>query len=216
MHLVSDNVLQGASWTYARKAGTVKPDGPQLRLVSSGPHGDGLGLDDKARFSSVVTPHLDAAYSLAQWLTRNRADAEDVVQEACLRAFRAISGFAGGNAKAWVLTIIRHTAYSWLGNNRQEALVAVDDLEAVELAQADPGDPNAETPETTVIALSDTEQLRTAIAALPAPYRDTLVLRDIEGLDYREIAKVTEAPIGTVMSRLARARHRLITAIKKQ
>jgi RNA polymerase sigma-70 factor, ECF subfamily len=194
----------------------VKPEGPQLRLVSSGPKGDGLGLDDKARFSSVVMPHLDAAYSLAQWLTRNRADAEDVVQEACLRAFRAISGFAGGNAKAWVLTIIRHTAYSWLGNNRQEALVAVDDLEAVELAQADPGDPNAETPETTVIALSDTEQLRTAIAALPAPYRDTLVLRDIEGLDYREIAKVTEAPIGTVMSRLARARHRLITAIKKQ
>ena len=95
-------------------------------------------------------------------------------------------------------------------------LVAVDDLEAVELAQADPGDLNAETPETTVLALSDAEQLRAAIAALPTPYRDTLVLRDIVGLDYREIGKVTEAPIGTVMSRLARARHRLITAIKKQ
>ena len=153
---------------------------------------------------------------MAQWLTGNRADAEDVVQEASLRAFRAISGFAGGNASAWVLTIVRHTAYSWLGNNRRMPLVAVDDLEAVELAQADPGDPNAETPETTVIALSDAEQLRAAIAALPTPYRDTLVLRDIEGLDYREIAKVTEAPIGTVMSRLARARHRLITAIKTQ
>lgn len=194
----------------------MKPEGPQLRLASSGPKGDGLGLDDKARFSSVVMPHLGAAYSLAQWLTGNRADAEDVVQEACLRAFKAISGFAGGNARAWVLTIVRHTAYSWLGSNRQKPLVAVDDLEAVELAQADQGDLNAETPETTVIALSDAEQLRAAIAALPTPYRDTLVLRDIEGLDYREIAKVTEAPIGTVMSRLARARHRLITAIKTQ
>ena len=193
----------------------MKSEGPQLRLASGGPKGDGLGLDDKARFSSVVMPHLGAAYSLAQWLTGNRADAEDVVQEACLRAFKAISGFAGGNARAWILTIVRHTAYSWLGNDRQKPL-AVDDLEAVELAQADPGDPNAETPETTVIALSDAEQLRAAIAALPTPYRDTLVLRDIEGLDYREIAKVTEAPIGTVVSRLARARHRLITAIKKQ
>ena len=146
-----------------------KPEGPQLRLASSGPKGDGLGLDDKARFSSVVMPHLGAAYSLAQWLTGNRADAEDVVQEECLRAFKAISGFAGGNARAWVLTIVRHTAYSWLGSNRQKPLVAVDDLEAVELAQADPGDLNAETPETTVIALSDAEQLRAAIAALPTP-----------------------------------------------
>ena len=136
-----------------------------------------------------------------------------VVQEACLHAFKAIGGFAGGNARAWILTIVRHTAYSWL---RQKPLVALDDLEAVELTQADPGDPNAETPETTVIASSDAEQLRAAIAALPTPYRETLVLRDIEGLDYREIAKVTEAPVGTVMSRLARARHRLITAIKKQ
>ena len=79
----------------------MKPDGPQLRLASSGPQGDGLGLDDQARFSSVVMPHLGAAYSLAQWLTGNRADAEDVVQEACLRAFKAISGFAGGNARTW-------------------------------------------------------------------------------------------------------------------
>ena len=163
----------------------MKSEGPQLRLASGGPKGDGLGLDDKARFSSVVMPHLGAAYSLAQWLTGNCADAEDVVQEACLRAFKAISGFAGGNARAWILTIVRHTAYSWLGNDRQKPL-AVDDLEAVELAQADPGDPNAETPKTTVIALSDAEQLRAAIAALPTPYRDTLVLRDIEGLDYRE------------------------------
>lgn len=194
----------------------MKPEGPQLRLTSSGPKEDGFGLDDKTRFSSLVIPHLDAAYSFAEWLTNNHADAEDVVQEACLHAFKGISGFAGGNAKAWMLTIVRHTAYSWLGNNRQKPLVDLDDLEAVELAQADPGNPNAETPETTVIALSDTEQLRAAIEALPAPYRDTLVLRDIEGLDYREIAQVTEAPIGTVMSRLARARHRLITAIKKQ
>jgi len=193
----------------------VKSEGPQLRLATGGPKGDDLGLDGRARLSHVVMPHLDAAYSLAQWLTGNRADAEDVVQEACLRAFKAINGFAGGNARAWILTIVRHTAYSWLGNDRQKPL-AVDDLEAFELAQADSGDPNDETPETTVIALSDVEQLRAAIAALPMPYRDTLVLRDIEGLVYREIAKVTEAPIGTVMLRLARARHRLIGTIKKQ
>ena len=190
---------------------TAKPEGPQLRLASSGPKQDALGLDGKARFAHVVMPHLNEAYSLAQWLTGSRADAEDVVQDACLHAFRAIGGFAGGNARAWVLTIVRHTAYSWLRKNRPAALVTVDDLEAVELAQTNPGDPHAETPERAMIAKSKADDLRAAIAALPAPYRDTLVLHDIEGLDYREIAKVTDVPIGTVMSRLARARHRLMT-----
>jgi len=172
------------------------------------------GLDDNARFASLVMPHIDDAYRLAHWLTGNRADAEDVVQDASLRAFRAIRGFAGGSARAWVLSIVRNTAYSWLRKNRPAAVVTVEDLEAVELAHAKPGDPDAETPEAALIAKTDADHLRWAIAALPPPFRETLVLRDIEGLDYREIAEATEVPIGTVMSRLARARRRLIATIE--
>jgi RNA polymerase sigma factor (sigma-70 family) len=136
-----------------------------------------------------------------------------VVQDASLRAFRAIRGFAGGSARAWLLSIVRNAAYSWPRKNRPAAVVAVDDLEAVELAQANPGDPNVETPEAKLLAKIDAEQLRAAIAALPAPFRETLVVRDVEGVDYREIAQATEVPIGTVMSRLARARHRLATTL---
>src|SRR5499425_523825 len=95
--------------------------------------------DDQARFASVVLPHLADAYALARWLTGDRADAEDVVQEACLRAFRGIGGFAGVNARAWVLTIVRHAAYTWLGKNRSASLVMVDDLEAVEQKQSSAG-----------------------------------------------------------------------------
>jgi RNA polymerase sigma-70 factor (ECF subfamily) len=169
--------------------------------------------EDYARFTSVVLPHLDAAYNLAHWLTGNRTDAEDVVQDASLRAFRAIHKFAGGNARAWVLCIVRNTACSWLHKNRPTAVVTVENLEAVEAAYAKPADQNGETPEAALIAKSDVEHLRAAIAALPTPFRETLVLRDIEGLDYREIAEATEVPIGTVMSRLARARGRLIATI---
>jgi RNA polymerase sigma factor (sigma-70 family) len=169
--------------------------------------------DDDTCFRRVVLPHLDAAYNLAHWLTGNRTDAEDVVQDAALRAFRAIRGFAGGNARAWVLCIVRNTAYSWLRKNRPTAVVTVEDLEAVEIAIAKPGNPDADTPESALIAQTDAEFLRAAIAALPAPFRETLVLREIEGLDYREIAEATEVPIGTVMSRLARARGRLIATL---
>jgi RNA polymerase sigma factor (sigma-70 family) len=169
--------------------------------------------EDYARFTSVVMPHLDAAYNLAHWLTGNRTDAEDVVQDASLRAFRAIHKFAGGNARAWVLCIVRNTACSWLRKNRPTAVVTVEDLETVEAVYAKPADRDGETPEAALIAKTDAEQLRAAIAALPTPFRETLVLRDIEGLDYREIAEATEVPIGTVMSRLARARGRLIATI---
>jgi RNA polymerase sigma factor (sigma-70 family) len=169
--------------------------------------------EDHARFTSVVMPHLDAAYNLAHWLTGNRTDAEDVVQDASLRAFRAIHKFAGGNARAWVLCIVRNTACSWLRKNRPTAVVTVEDLEAVEATYARAAEPDGETPEAALIAKTDAEQLRAAIAALPTPFRETLVLRDIEGLDYREIAEATEVPIGTVMSRLARARGRLIATM---
>lgn len=173
--------------------------------------------DDRAQFASVVTPHLADAFALARWLAGDRADAEDIVQEACLRAFRGIGAYGGGNARAWVLTIVRHTAYSWLGKHRRPLLVAVDNLETIERAQAQPGRNAVEaastTPETELIAKADAARLEAAIAALPAPFRETLILRDLQGLDYREIAEVTEVPIGTVMSRLARARRRLIEMI---
>jgi RNA polymerase sigma factor (sigma-70 family) len=187
-----------------------------MRLVASRAQDSLSGLDDNARFRSVVMPHIDDAYRLAHWLTGNRTDAEDVVQDASLRAFRAIREFAGGSARSWLLTIVRNTAYTWLRKNRPTAVVTVEDLEAVEAAHAKPGDPNDETPEAALIAKVDAEQLRAAIAALPMPFRETLVLRDIEGLDYREIAEATEVPIGTVMSRLARARRRLIATIRKE
>ncbi len=174
-----------------------------------------VGNDDQANFRAVVLPHLADAYALARWLTGNATDAEDVVQEACLRAFRGMSGFAGGNARAWLLTITRHAAFTWLGKNRSPALVVVDDLEEVERRELSRGVPSehCDTPETALIAKADAERLEAAIAQLPLPFREALVLRDVQGLDYREIAQVTKAPIGTVMSRLARARHRLMASI---
>jgi len=170
------------------------------------------GSDDQARFARVVLPHLPDAYALACWLTGNRADAEDVVQDACLRAFRGIAGFREGNARAWVLTIVRHTAYNWLGKNRPATLVVTNDVEGFEGAEIASGDAEAETE---MIAKADAARLQAAIEKLPPPFRETLVLRDLQGLDYREIAKVTGVPIGTVMSRLARARRRLMTTVVK-
>jgi RNA polymerase sigma-70 factor (ECF subfamily) len=162
-------------------------------------------------------PHLGDAYSLAHWLTGDAADADDVVQEASLRAFRAIGGYGGRNARAWTLMIVRNTAFSWLAKHRRRTIVPVDDLEAIERAQALPGRDGAHvdsiTPETELIAKADAARLEAAIANLPVPFRETLVLRDLQGLEYREIAEVTDVPVGTVMSRLARARRRLIDAI---
>jgi len=203
------------NWSDERcaKAAAMKSEKPSLRLASSAAPDRMGGLDDNARFANVVMPHIDDAYRLAHWLTGNSADAEDVVQDASLRAFRAIKGYAGGSARAWLLSIVRNTAYSWLRKNRPTAVVTVDDLEAVELSQANPSNPDADTRETTLLAQIDAEQLRAAIAALPEPFRETLVLRDIEGLDYREIAQATEVPIGTVMSCLARARRRMTTTL---
>jgi RNA polymerase sigma factor (sigma-70 family) len=183
------------------------------------PRGGAMSGDDSAaRFERIVQPHLGDAYALARWITGDRADAEDVVQEACLRAFRAIGGYAGGNTRAWILTIVRNTAYTWLARNRSAVVTTVDDLAAAESANAGQAVPSAggdygANPEAELIAKADAARLEAAITALPAQFRDTLVLRDIQGLDYREIAAVTEVPVGTVMSRLARARQRLIEAI---
>src|SRR5437660_704765 len=174
--------------------------------ISAGSEGGRVSGDDKTRFDAVVLPHLADAYSLARWLTGDRADAEDVVQDACLRAYRGIGGFSAGNARAWVLTIVRHAAYTWLGKNRSASLVMVDDLEAVEQKQSSAGaafEQAPQTPEAELIAKADARRLEAAIAELPVPFRETLVLRDVQGLDYREISEVTKVAIGTVRSRLA-------------
>jgi len=167
--------------------------------------------DSRTRFANVVIPHLDDAYSLARWVTGNRADAEDVVQEACLRALRGIGGFSGGNGRAWVLTIVRNAAYDWLRKNRSPVVVHMDDLEAVERMRiADDATSGPDNPEAALIARADEAKLDAAILSLPTVFRETLVLRDVQGLDYREIATITDVPIGTVMSRLARARRKVI------
>jgi RNA polymerase sigma factor (sigma-70 family) len=165
--------------------------------------------DNRERFSRLVLPHLAEAYALAYRITGSQADAEDVLQEASLRAFRAVGDVVDSSARAWVMTITRNTAFTWIRKNRPPAVFAVDDLEGIEVAQTDPGDPG---PETMMIAKSDVE---TSIAALPDPFREAVILRDLQGLSYREIAERTKVPIGTVMSRLARARSRFLTVVAK-
>ncbi len=157
-------------------------------------------------FTTVVMPHLDDAYALARWLSGNSADAEDIVQEACLRALRGLDRYAGGNARAWLLAITRNTTFTWLARNRPKALVISEDIES--MAPAD-----GATPEEALIAKADAAAIELAIAALPPPFKETLVLRDINGLSYRDIAEITGSPLGTVMSRLARARGLLVASL---
>ena len=166
---------------------------------------------DQARFAEVFLPHLVDAFRLARWIAGSRADAEDIVQEASMRAFKNIRGFSGGDPRAWVLTIVRNTSYSWLTKNRPKVLVLSEDLDQHTRQTIEQEDP--QTPETALIAKLDAQQVRKAMASLPVPFREVLVLREIHDLDYRTIAEVAALPIGTVMSRLARARSMLAAAI---
>jgi RNA polymerase sigma factor (sigma-70 family) len=185
-------------------------------ISSSSQKGRASSVDnDHTRFARLVLPHLGDAYALARWITGNRAAAEDVVQDACIRAFRGIGGRPDGNACAWVLTLVHNTAHAWLRNSRRSATPIVEGLEAVEAERAIAGHSESETRETTLMTQVETTQLVAAIGDLRTPYRETLVLRDIQGLSYREIGEVTGVPIGTVMSRLARARGRLIAMMTK-
>jgi RNA polymerase sigma-70 factor (ECF subfamily) len=170
--------------------------------------------DERTRFANVVLPHLGDAYALARWLARNDSDAEDIVQEACLRAYRGIAGFGDVNARAWVLSIVRNTAFTWLRKHRDPRLVAVENIEQVEAGGTEP-DMGPSSPEAALIERADAARLEAAIGALPEEFRETLVLRDVQGLDYRAIAEITGVPIGTVMSRLARARRRLMAQLGK-
>ena len=158
----------------------------------------------RSRFESVVLPHLDAAYALARWLTRNDADAADVVQEAMLRAFRYFDSYREGDARSWVLRIVRRTCYSWLERNRPADIVPLEaDAELDEEVGAAGAAVNTEA---LLQNRSDLRRLDALIEALPAPLREVVVLRELNELDYRQIAEVTGVPIGTVMSRLHRAR----------
>jgi RNA polymerase sigma-70 factor, ECF subfamily len=161
----------------------------------------------RSRFETVVLPHLDAAYALARWLTRNDADAADVVQEAGLRAFRYFDSYREGDAKSWLLKIVRRTCYDWLERNRPADLVPLDpetDAEAPLHAARAVVDADA-----LLQNRSDLRRLDRLIEELPPPLREALVLRELHELDYRQIAEVTGVPIGTVMSRLHRARSAL-------
>jgi RNA polymerase sigma-70 factor (ECF subfamily) len=171
-----------------------------------------VSTDHRERFNRVVLPHLSDAYTLARWITGSPTDSEDVVQEACLRAYRGIGEFTNGNARAWVLTIVRYAAYSWLQRNRAATLAFVDDLEAIEDQQVSAHESNSL--ETELITQDRSMRLRAAIDTLPTPFREALVLRELQDLNYRQIAEVTGLSIGTVMSRLARARGRLIAIMR--
>jgi RNA polymerase sigma-70 factor (ECF subfamily) len=160
------------------------------------------------RFEAVALPHLDAAYALARWMTRNDADAADVVQEACLRAFRYFDSYRDGDAKSWLLKIVRRTCYSWFERNRPADVVSLEaEAESADTVAAASGDAEA-----LLERRSDLRRLDRLIEALPAPLRETIVLRELHELGYRDIAEVTGAPIGTVMSRLHRARSLLLHA----
>jgi RNA polymerase sigma-70 factor (ECF subfamily) len=156
------------------------------------------------RFQALAMPHLDAAFNLARWLTGNDADAADVTQDALVRALRHIAGCRGDNPRAWLLAIVRRTAMTWLGRNRPRELVSLEQAEAADrLASDAPG------PEALLIAEADRDLLDRLVADLPLPFREVVILREMEEMSYRDIAGITGLPVGTVMSRLARARAQL-------
>jgi RNA polymerase sigma factor (sigma-70 family) len=172
--------------------------------------------DERSAFDEIFLPHLPEAYRLAQWLSGNASDAEDIVQEAAIRAFRGIKGFGAVNARAWSLTIVRNTAFSWLTKNRPKAVTYVDDLDAAlqqELEHGGLHGARVETPEEAALLKADAEQLQKALAQLPAQFREVIVLREINQMNYRDIAEITNVPIGTVMSRLSRGRQLLIALL---
>jgi RNA polymerase sigma-70 factor, ECF subfamily len=168
---------------------------------------DPIELD---RFERALLPHMRAAYNLARWLTRTDQDAEDVVQEAYLRAVRFFGGFRGGDAKAWLLTIVRNTSHSaWQRGRAAGGTVPIDE-DTPEPEDASLG------PEDLLLQKASGQEVREALNALPVEFREVVVLRELEGLSYKEMAEVTGLPIGTVMSRLARARARLRRGLEER
>jgi RNA polymerase sigma factor (sigma-70 family) len=164
--------------------------------------------NDVSRFERLFLPHLDAAYNLARWLTRNHNAAQDVVQESSLRAFNSLHRFAEGNARAWLLAIVRNQSYTWLKESSGRRFVDIEDEEALsERDKAQLGHPD--TPEAWAVRMQEKQALQLALESLPEAFREVIVLKELEEMSYKEIAAVTDVPIGTVMSRLARGRDML-------
>jgi RNA polymerase sigma factor (sigma-70 family) len=162
-----------------------------------------LEKDKLTQFDQSILPHMNAAYNLARWLTRNEDDAEDMVQEAYLRAFKFFNTFHGLDGRSWLLSIVRNVCYTWLQQNRAQELTTMFD-EETHSVEGDTSNP------ATLMLQSDDQQIvRQAVEELPVEFREVVVLRELEGFSYNEIAEVAKIPLGTVMSRLARARERL-------
>jgi len=166
-------------------------------------------LSSRPQFEPLAIPCMEAAFNLAFWLVRSRADAEDIVQEAYLRAFRAFEGFRGGDIRPWLLAIVRNTAYRWLSNRRRSGTVVSLEEAFAEGSGQDDIAADEPTAEERLIGAAERDYVLRALAELPPAFREVLVLREIEALSYRDIAEVTGVPVGTVMSRLSRGRGEL-------
>jgi RNA polymerase sigma-70 factor (ECF subfamily) len=200
-----------------RRGNAIAAPKPVEPVCHAGPR-KVLNLDKQTkskRFEDIFTAHLDAAYDLAHWLTRDQRNAEDVVQEACLRAFRFIDSFHGDNGRAWLLAIVRNTYYSWLDKNRSEAMnVPFDeDGSGVNGIQLECGSANGV--EQLLHQQNSRQLINRALAELPPEFREAIVLRELEELSYKEISVIASIPIGTVMSRLARARKLLQHSLRQ-
>ncbi len=175
-------------------------------------------MEPQTRFEHTVMAHIDSAYNLARWLARDERDAEDIVQEACLRAYRFFASFHGGNARAWLLAIVRNTYYTWLDKNRnqlQNVEYTEDAVAAIDYDRAAGGD-NVER----LLQEEDARRLvHRALESVPTEFREVIVLRELEGMSYREIAQIADIPLGTVMSRLSRGRKlmlRVLTDLERE
>src|SRR4051812_43827695 len=173
----------------------------------AGMQGERDSMTSLARFESTVLPHLDAAYNLARWITRNDHDAQDVVQEAFVRALRYFDRLKGNDARPWLLGIVRNTSYTWLQKNRPAEVVGVDDIDAVVALESDvTRSSSAGNPEVVMLQTANRKLVNQALEELPVGFREVIVMREIEDMPYKDIAAVAGIPLGTVMSRLSRGR----------
>jgi RNA polymerase sigma-70 factor (ECF subfamily) len=167
------------------------------------------------KFEEIFVVHLDAAYDLAHWLTRDKRNAEDVVQEACLRAFKFIDSFHGGNSRAWLLAIVRNTYYTWLEKNRTEKLNVPFDEDGIGVNGSELASDSGNGVDQLLQQKDARRLINQALGQLPPEFREVVVLREMEELSYKEIAAIANIPIGTVMSRLARARKLLLHSLRQ-